>query len=66
MAQFALRAVRTVFLEENGRSEVDIKHFVKVEKVWQAEAVMTDAVTRWWLMRLILDMCCKYLCICLY
>lgn len=33
MAQFALRAVRTVFFEENGRSEVDIKHFVKVEKI---------------------------------
>jgi T-complex protein 1 subunit gamma len=33
MANFALKAVRSVFLEENGRSEVDIKHFVKIEKI---------------------------------
>jgi len=33
MANFALKAVRSVFLEEIGRSEVDIKHFVKIEKI---------------------------------
>lgn len=30
----ALDAVRTVELEENGRKEIDIKKYAKVEKVW--------------------------------
>jgi len=33
MAEFALKAVRSVFLEEIGRTEIDIKHFVRIEKV---------------------------------
>merc|ERR550514_440414 len=31
--EIALRAVRTVALEENGRKEIDIKRYAKVEKV---------------------------------
>lgn len=31
--QLALDAVRTVYLDENGRKEIDIKKYAKVEKV---------------------------------
>lgn len=31
--QIALEAVQTVVMEENGRKEIDIKRYAKVEKV---------------------------------
>lgn len=34
MCNLALDAVQTVSLEKNGRREVDIKRYAKVEKVW--------------------------------
>lgn len=32
--KIAISAVRTVFMEENGRTEIDIKRYAKVEKAW--------------------------------
>lgn len=37
----ALDAVRTVELEDNGRKEIDIKKYAKVEKVRDSAAVFT-------------------------
>ena len=42
--QIALDATRTVYLEENGRKEIDIKRYAKVEKVgvrWYLEELCT-------------------------
>jgi T-complex protein 1 subunit gamma len=42
MTGIALDAVKTVFLEQNGKKEIDIKRYVRIEKVRRVFSVLSN------------------------